>query len=1088
MIIRSLRKPSALVFILAAGVGLSAQEMGTLRGTVTDAAGNPVADARVSISSPNMLQVRNLSTNARGEYVAPLLPAGNFSITISKSGFVGRKADNIRVGLGATVNQNFTLTPTSQASATVEIFGEAFGQVDKTETKMGSSFSADLINTLPVDKRFGGAANFTAGVVSGAGGLVIRGGTSAQTLYRVDGADVKDEYQNAQIGLQIVPDNIEDIQVVLSELHARFGRSLGGSINAVTKSGSNTLSGSIRSEIYRSSWSTQSVYATWWAQYYWDNEMQSDALGKEWQMTLNGPIIKDRLWFAISAMHVPGRPGQNRIYNYWNNGDMNYRPVQASGDPNDAVNSITLAGPEGYTWSRMDANKTYTTTRDIGRYDLKLTGSLGQNHTFDFAYTNEWDNFDLRNKFGDGGMSVSRLAALGPQESTRQNYIWGYRGILTNSLFLEARYSKLDNTIDWPHGDMSYGGTNEYIRVYAGYPGVAGGQSNYGHYAFPFGNGSGYGQVEERSNRSGNINLKWITDLGSTSHELDFGFDHFEGILKRDTQAGGENFRIYVGGIYENLSGLTGSSNDDYRFPAINYPGAGVYGTSTGNPEFSLAPTRRDFYFSDGQNRNPGYAFYVNDKFVINQHWNAMVGVRVQNSTVNDTDGPELANTTFVSPRFQVKYDIKGDNSHVLGLTAARYGGDFQTQFTDSFVKWGSAVYVTRGWSANPYEAYDTTDPLLNQHGQSMAGVRWISYNDFYNKDNFQRIVDFGDVSKNMRVDPDLRTPYMDELTLSYRRQWTGGSNLSFTYVNRTWKQQWARILVYGEDSLTVLTDPSNSGLPDQYITHTYITNSNDMIRDFQSLEIDFEGRINNYWLIGGNWTISRLTGNDNGGDGGDNWTDSSATQYYWHFPLLQQYAGVTRDDIAPYGRLNNDQPQRGRLFAVYSLPVGKGKLDFSWTMQYNAARPSSIQYYQPVTVPSYIRPDGNPMSHNRPTAYQQYYNQQRGWLSGNDTFSLDFGLSCQLPLGLPGWGSSVQFIGNVEIRNVMNHQGDTGMYFSTSMGSSTAPTTRAWYSNNPAYWGQSQNPYPPTAAIGVNTGGYQQGGRWIQCSFGLKF
>ncbi|MCL1907898.1 MAG: carboxypeptidase regulatory-like domain-containing protein [Holophagaceae bacterium] len=1092
MIIRSLRKPSALVFILAAGVGLSAQEQGTLRGTILDTSGRPVPDVRVAISSPNMLQTRTVSTNARGEFVAPLLPTGTYTISISKSGYIGRRADNIRIGIGSSVSQNFTLAQVSEASATVDIAGEATGMVDKTETRMGTSYSHELINQLPVDRRFAGAANLAPGVVSGSSGLSIRGGSAANTMYRVDGSDVKDEYQNSQIGYGITPDNVEDVQVVLSELHARFGRSLGGAINVVTKSGSNVFSGSLRSNFDRNVWDgANRPYWDWYSVQYSDEEMYGDNLSRSWEATLNGPIWKDHIWFAFSTIQTPSDTYMQSISRAYGTNPLStsdiWGPVQASTDPDDPVNSVMNAGPAGYMWSRMDEQKNYLQTRKLGRYDIKITGALSQNHTVDFSYSNEWDDLNGRNKFGDGTVNLSRLAALGDQSSVRQIYRWGYRGVLTSSLFLEAQYNKTDNTIQWPEGDMSYGGTNEYFRFYVGRHFTNGPYDFGGGIAFPFGNGSGApGNLEERSNRSGNVNLKWITDIGRTSNEFDFGIDHFEGILRRDTQAGGQNFRIYAGSLYENLTGMTGSSQDDWRIGTVNYVGPNING-QTSDGIAGPALTRRNFLNMDGQNRNPGYAYYINDKITVNQHFNFMLGLRLQTSKVNDTDGTNLASTSFLSPRFQAKYDVKGDNAHVLGLTAARYAGDFQTQFTDSFVRWGSAVYASWGWSANPYEAYDLNDPT----GQ--AGVRFVKYEDFYNMDNFQRIIDFGDVSKNIKLDPDLGIPYLDEFTLSYQRQWTNGASFSITYVNRTWYDTWAREQVYRPENLVTLTDPTGKGLPDQYAIFTRVFNSSDLVRDFQSLEIDFSARPSSRVLIGGNWTISRLTGNDNGGDGGGNWTDTSNTQYYLQYPHLAE-RGITRDDIAPYGPLASNQPQRGRFWAQYSLPVGQGSIAFSGVLNYNAAFSRDVTWWAPIdpAVPTFMRPDGAQMGSGRPVSYQRYANQSRGWLHNNDTYSTNFTISFNIPLGIPGWGSRVQATGEVNVYNVFNFTGGgtatsnntVGSAYLSFSGASTGSPNRAWYPSNTAYWGANVDNGRWNYGLGNPSSGY----RYVTAAFGLKF
>jgi hypothetical protein len=1024
-----------------------------------------------------------VTTNARGEYRAPLLPVGSYTISVSKQGYVGSRATNIRVSLGSAASQNFTLAPVSDVSTTVDIVAES-ATVDKTNTTTGVNFSAAQLETLPVTNRwFTGAADFAPGVTSSGGTFSMRGGPTQQTQYRINGIDIKDDYQGSMTHSGTLEDNIEDIQVVLSELHPRFGRALGGSINVITKSGSNSFSGSVRAMISRPTWSGVDKSDSYWGWEEGDDEVFNDTMSREYHITLNGPIIKDRLWFALATRMEPGSASDFRITRPYPtadnvmlavngyNEDFDWEP-----DLNDPVNSLLIKGPAGYdTMPTFDAGKSYHQTFKTSYYEAKVTGLFFQDHTIELAYTREEEKFGPRNPYGDGGNYLPRLAQLGYQSEVTEFYGINYRGIIGSNIFVEARYNKMAADVNWPVTDIP---GNELVNINMGYnDGVA----EWVEQTRVFGTGISP-LPETRGSSSGNLNVKWITDIGKGSHDFDFGFDFYESLHLWPNAYGLGNYRIFAGGIYKKSNGGD-NPYTDYLFPVANFVDFGWYGQSLAGT-WGPAPALRKFYGEDGPNKNPSYALYVNDSFTINKHWNGMFGIRFQNSRVRDTDGSELANTNFISPRFQLKYDVNGDGGHVFGLTAARFGTDFQVAFSTNFVSKADAKYVTWAWTANPYNLYDASDPT----GQ--YGVRFVDYNTLTTESNYTRPLNYSDTSVVNRFLNDLTTPYMDEYTLSYRRQLTSGSNFSVTYANRTWKKQWIWKTEYAKDYVVEVNDPTGSGLPNQYRIRTDIGNSDFLERDYQSLEVEFTARLNKFWTLGGNWTVSRLTGNDEGGDQNNySFMDTSATAAYLNRSLLAA-RGIGIDDVSPYGPLNNNEPQRGRLYAMLQMPVGKGYVSFSWSLRYDSAKSGNFTYARPFNINGNPAVSGIPFPDGQsanvsgiPTSWTYYYNQQRGqFRQGNDTYRCDFKTSFNIPLGLPGWGSHVQMIGDIMVYNLFNTSLTTGIrhaFQNATVGNNQG------FRINTAYSGLADNVYGQTHPY---IGSYWTSPRSINFSLGLKF
>ncbi len=1037
-----LKQFSRVAFMLTAGSVLMAQSTtGGLSGGVKDEKGAVVEGARVTITSPALFAPRVTVTDARGLWRAPLLPPGSYKITLDKSGYSASGMDQVRVGLGSSAHFDMTLKTVKAAAATVEVVASS-GDIDKSDTKASTNFSAETLATLPAASRgFAGAADLAPGLTAGLGGSYsVRGGATQNTLYRVNGTDVKDDYQGNLTGTYVIEDNIEDVQVILSPLNARNGRALGGAINVVTKSGGNDFAGSIRADIGRGTWGSlnpSSLPTT---------NRVTDNLNKSYQVTLSGPIIKDRLWFAGGTILIPGQS-----YSY-STGNVYINATNVVKTGNSLMDAVLLAGPAGFSMTKFDVNTPYTQKYDDKYYEGKLTGAISLNHTLEYSYSTSKITLGPRNPFGDSGNNVPRIAALGTQSEEKAAYGINYRGVFSSNVFLEGRINKVDSRTVFPSGDPNYG-TGENLIIYQG-TAATGGRAAL---SYPFGLGISP-NPDRRNNRSGNLNLKVFHDLFGGSHEMDAGYDTYEGVRGTSVASGlkGQIFR--VGGAYADASG------QNYLFPTINLTrnstgSAYLYGQdSTGlrGPAASLDQQLG----KDGTTKNLMQALYFNDSWTINQHWNAMLGLRFEQHKVTDTDGSQAAKATDFSPRFQVKYDINGDSKRVFTWTVARYAGDFTTGFTDAFIKKASSKGVQYGWSANAASG-------------TAAGVQFYNYAGITDANNYKNVIAFYDSSKNYVVDSNLKTPFMDELTFGFRRGWDNGSSVKLTYVYRTWKQDWAFSTDYAADQMVTLTDPTGSGLAAQHAMVTHVFNSNDLKREYNGLELEWTGKINSVWTVGGNWTYARLVGNNNGGDSttGQSFRDNTPEGYYYQRNYLTNTLGYSTDRFAPTGPLPQDQEQRGRLYVSAVLPLGKGTISYSAMLRYDTGTHWQGASNTPLGTVPYVTGSGIAA----PTTFVDYYGG-RGIYSNNDTYQVDFKINFQVPLALFGF-SRMSLIGDMQINNVFNHI-ETGALDHTLYAGGTAGTTQLWI-NDPSTFGTTRN------GSGLN---YWNSGRNMGMSIGLKF
>jgi hypothetical protein len=987
---------SSIALMLASGTVLFGQmTTGSLAGSVKDAKGNPMAGVRVSVSSPALFAPRVLITDATGEWRAPLLPPGSYRVTVSKEFFVGSSAENIRVGLGTTMRQDLTMKPQTTAAATVEVVATA-AEVDKSDTKSASNFSAEVLSTLPVsDRSFTGATEMSPGLTSGNNGAnSIRGGSTQTTQYRVNGTDVKDDYQGSLTGTYVIEDNIEDVQVILSPLNARNGRTMGGAVNVVTKSGGNNFSGSVRATLDRSSWKAQDP------RFDYQDGSVTDTLNKSYQVTLSGPIIPDRVWFSTGTIL---KPGQSYNYTLGSHYPTSNRPVSSGNAGVDAANGFGAGSmvPAGYGFTRFDDKAPYTQSYDDKYYEGKITAAITPDHTVEFSYSSSKVTLGPRDPFGDTSTVVARIASLGSQTEEKKAYGFNYRGVINNTTFIEGRVNKVDSRTVFPSGDMV---NSSGERIYAFQGNSTTGAAT--EYEFPFGFGISPAP-DRRNNRSANLNLKKFFDANG-NHEIDFGIDYYDAVRGTSVQSGLLNQRFYVGGAYANNNG-TGSS---YLFPTIVYQGFGLFGQQSSGI-YGPAPTLRQYVGSDGTTKNTNRSIYINDQWTINSHWNVMFGLRYDMNKVIDTTQVELANAKDLSPRFQAKYDLLGDSKHLFTFTAARFMGDFSISFTDAFVTKATSKYVTYGWTGTADFPGQPAPGTTTDGGY--YGVRFATPAQLVNPGNYKAVVNFSDTSKGYRIDPNLKAPYTDELTFGYRRGWDNGSSVKLTFVHREFKRDWAYGTNYRADSFVLLTDPTNSGLASQKAQITDVFNSDDLKREYNGLEMEFVSKLSSIWSVGGNWTYSRLVGNNQGGDqeaGGQSFRDNAPSSYY-NFRNIMQAQGVSDQAMAPTGPLFQDQRNRIRLFATADLPMGKGKMSYSWLLKYDTGTEWSAAAAYPLPTPV-TRLAGDPAA---PATYTNYYGG-RGQYSDNDSVTCDFKVNYAVPLG---W-DKLQLIGDVLVTNVFNH------------------------------------------------------------------
>jgi hypothetical protein len=245
--------------ILVVGQAQAQVSGATLSGTVTDPSGAAIPMAQVSIKAVATGVTREVVTDSAGFYAAPNLQPGGYQVAVTASGFSTAVQSGITLTVGAQQSLSITMR-VGQVSQTVEVTTEA-PTVQLTSSTISAEVNATTVRELPLNGRsWTDLANLQPGVITaethpasdvnrGFGAQVsISGARPQQNNYRLDGVSIND-YANggpgSVLGGNLGVDAIQEFSVLTSNYSAEYGKTSGGVVNAITRSGTNQFHGDV---------------------------------------------------------------------------------------------------------------------------------------------------------------------------------------------------------------------------------------------------------------------------------------------------------------------------------------------------------------------------------------------------------------------------------------------------------------------------------------------------------------------------------------------------------------------------------------------------------------------------------------------------------------------------------------------------------------------------------------------------------------------------------------------------------------------------------------------------------------------------
>src|SRR6059036_616012 len=297
----------SLLLLLCLIAGMSYGQGGaSVQGTISDATGAVLPGASVNVKHSATGSSVELVTDERGRYLAPVLQPGEYEIQASLPGFqtVSRRGIRLAVGQNAVVDIKLEV---GQVTNQIEVVADA-NPINLTSAALSGLVNDKQIRDLPLNGRSfqqlallqtGVNAALAAGndVVGGRTPKIsINGARPEQNNFLLDGTDINNVYNKtpgSSAGVLLGVEAVLEFQVLTNSYSAEFGRSSGGVINAVTRSGVNEYHGSLF-EFHRNSALD--------ARNFFDppSRDKPDFTRNQFGATLGGPIERDKTFYFLA--------------------------------------------------------------------------------------------------------------------------------------------------------------------------------------------------------------------------------------------------------------------------------------------------------------------------------------------------------------------------------------------------------------------------------------------------------------------------------------------------------------------------------------------------------------------------------------------------------------------------------------------------------------------------------------------------------------------------------------------------------------------------------------------------------------------
>jgi outer membrane receptor for ferrienterochelin and colicin len=582
---------------------------------------------------------RTVNVDSQGRYNAPQLPIGTYSVSLMSDGKVVQTRDNVvlQVGVGAEIS--FSAAPAEAAEANtrqlsaVNVTANKLPPIDVSSVDSRTVLTADQLAKLPLGQTAESIALLAPGTNVGAGGaksttgvpLVSFGGSSTtENAYYLNGFNTTDP-NLAQGGLALPYGSIDQEEVYTGGYSAQYGRSDGGVINMIGKSGTNDwhFGGQF---LYEPSSTVASANNTYYenglppspvAGNLYDPNSKNSTWSSVYDLYVGGPIIKDKLFFFASAemTHTDGNTVNS---------------VEAGTDTH-----YTDTVPKWYAkvnWNITDSNL------------LELTGASDKSLTSGTVY-----NYDYNN------LSDTSLKAYA-NDTKQGGDLWQakFTSYITDKLTLTAQYGRM-KTRDY-NENPAYDASEPYIGNYTREnPALNGGT--------PITNSQTVQEINNPGQNFVSTNLRIALTYTLGDHTITAGIDNLRtAATDQDELTSGPDG-------YQWIYAYT-------QTPTVPIaPSLGV-GAPASYPNGASGYYASKYIFNQGGNLfSTENAEYIEDNWQVNDRLLLSIGLRDDDFTnTNASALPYMRQTKPQwAPRLGFSWDVFGDSSFKVFGNAGRY-------------------------------------------------------------------------------------------------------------------------------------------------------------------------------------------------------------------------------------------------------------------------------------------------------------------------------------------------------------------------------------------------------------------------------
>jgi hypothetical protein len=618
---------------------------------------------------------------------------------------------------------------------------------------------------------------------------------------------------------------------------------------------------------------------------------------------------------------------------------------------------VPVSGANSTQRFTATTNLPYQNSVDEKRYEVKLTGRITDRHSVVGSY------LDIKlDEAGNAFTPIYDLESVVPVRSLPNTLeSLNYSGVLTNNLLVEGQYSHKyfafqssgGQFTDFVHGTWIQDNGNNGVRFNA--PVFCGVCTD-----------------EERNNTSWVAKANYFLSTSALgSHSIVAGVENFAEERVANNYQSASQFQITTGGTHR--------------------VGSTIYPRFDGTTAFIYRPI---LVLTPGTDFQTGSAF-INDKWDFNNHWSFNLGLRYDKNDGKDASGNVVSDDSAFSPRLGVTYDVRGDGAWRVNGTYARY----VSKIADGNVG-GSAQAA-----GNPaYFRYNYDGPAINPLNTDPAAL-------IPTATALQMIYDWFNAGGGFagrtpaatsvpgyaaRFDEPIASPYVEEFSIGLGTRIGPNGFARVDAISRDWGNFYGAHL---DTTTGQIRDPYNN-LGDVSVT----INDDSFERTYRGISLQAGYRLFSRINLGGNYTWSKLRGNDEGEAQGTATSRNQGLEEW--YPEYLNY-----DARLPIGYLTGDVRHIGRVWASYDLPTPIGNFNIAALETYasgqaysavaiidasglgatNRVGGGTVRAWTPITNPGYANSQVG-SSHN-------YYIGDRGAFRTDARMSTDLALNYTLPI-----------------------------------------------------------------------------------------